>query len=387
MSFSKRFMQWFGQCRGGAGNVHLVAGGGQKPQDKCVTAARTQRLAVVDGLRAIAAPMVAWHHIHATTMGLVPLLPVFANQVFDDFRVGVQIFFIVSGFAIAQSLAGITATFGTFGRFVVRRVIRLDPPFWLSIVLAVCVFRMADLFQHRPVEPLPTLSTIIANATYTQPFVGSVLLMDIYWTLMVEFQFYLVFFFLTWLGQWIGKRDARFYFAPILAMTLWGWGVRYRGWSLPHNGFWLLSHWHTFALGISCSYLYQKKWPAWSVPVMCAVALVVSGLRLKIADVTGICTAMFLWLALQRGAQGRWLAHPCVQWMAGISYSLYLLHPLFGQRVGNFFSRFLGGSGFVPVVIALLSLTITIVAAWVYARLVERPAIILAQKIPRQVSP
>ncbi len=345
---------------------------------------KSPRLAVVDGLRAIAAPLVTWHHIHATTIGLAPLLPAFLNVAFDQFRIGVQIFFIVSGFAIAQSLAGITATWGTFGRFILRRMIRLDPPFWLSILAALCAFRLADWIQRRPIEPLPSLSTIVANATYVQPFVGCNLLLDIYWTLMVEFQFYLVFFFLTWLGQAFGKWSTRLRFAPVLAMTGWGWAVRYCGFSLPHDGFVLLNYWHTFVLGIGCSYYYQNKWPGWSVPAMCITAAVASRLDLKIADVAGICTAMFLWLALNRGAQARWLAQPAVQWMAAISYSLYLLHPLFGQRMGNLFSRFLGASGLASVAVAILSLVISILAAWIYSRLVERPAIILARRIPRQ---
>lgn len=369
-------------------------------------ATKTNRLPVVDGLRALAAPMVAWFHIHGTAQGLAPLLPAWFNVLCGHFGSGVQIFFVVSGFAIAQSLEGITPGLNTLGRFIVRRVIRLDPPFWVSILLAIGTVQLADVLLHRPAQPWPALADVLANATYTQPFFKGVLFMDVYWTLMVEFQFYLAFFFLTWAGHLLAAWQPALRPAPVMLMTLWGWGVHFQGWPLPLDGVVVLQHWHVFALGIACSWLHQKVLPAWCVPALCVATVVAAwlpssaqhpaadgtagdlawdGLQLTVGDVVGLGTALFLWLAFQLRAQERWLGHRVVQWLAAISYSLYLVHPLFGQRLGNIFYRVLGTAGGTPILVSLLSMAASVGAAWVLCRVVEQPAMRLARKVPRQV--
>ena len=70
---------------------------------------------------------------------------------------GVDIFFVISGFVIALSVSKGAPTFGYFGRFIVRRSIRLDPPYWSSILLEVLLLHLSlrlfsDLDRHAAVD-------------------------------------------------------------------------------------------------------------------------------------------------------------------------------------------------------------------------------------------
>ena len=52
---------------------------------------------------------------------------------------GVDIFFVLSGYVIALSTETLRPCLATVGRFVLRRGTRLDPPYLVSIALAVAV--------------------------------------------------------------------------------------------------------------------------------------------------------------------------------------------------------------------------------------------------------
>ena len=62
-------------------------------------------------------------------------------------------------------------------------------------------------------------------------------------------------------------------------------------------------------------------------------------------------------------------------WLGGISYSLFLIHVPIGGRVVNLFSRFtLSGSQQLLVCLLSLSLSLSLLAAWVFCVLIERPS-------------
>jgi peptidoglycan/LPS O-acetylase OafA/YrhL len=60
--------------------------------------------------------------------------------VLDLGHFGVPIFFVLSGFVIALSLDGKPMSLEIIGRFILRRSIRLDLPYWTAIVLLANVF-------------------------------------------------------------------------------------------------------------------------------------------------------------------------------------------------------------------------------------------------------
>src|SRR5690242_16570069 len=91
-------------------------------------AVQNSRMRFVDGLRGIASLMVVAYHLGARTdLGVVTSYG----------YLGVGIFFVLSGFVIASVANGGAISLGYIGRFAARRVVRLDIPYWLSMVIAI----------------------------------------------------------------------------------------------------------------------------------------------------------------------------------------------------------------------------------------------------------
>lgn len=146
--------------------------------------AGTRRVAQVDALRALAAGLVLVTHAtevfrpHALAAGHSTWLYTAAHAV-DLGRIGVIVFFLISGYVVANTLDN-PAT--TVPRFLVRRFFRLYPLFWLSVA-AACV-----VFFHGIVDP----ATFAANLTMLPTVLGREPYLGLYWTLETELAFYLV---------------------------------------------------------------------------------------------------------------------------------------------------------------------------------------------------
>ena len=98
----------------------------------------TDRLAVIDLLRGIAASAVAWFHF---TRGNPRFLPEGALRSSGAYGwLGVEVFFVISGFIIPFALykEGYQLRLH-WKRFIAKRLIRLDPPYLACIVVAVAL--------------------------------------------------------------------------------------------------------------------------------------------------------------------------------------------------------------------------------------------------------
>src|SRR6202000_495333 len=93
----------------------------------------SDRYALVDALRGFAAFAVLFHHatlLPATEAAMPNLVPACLLSLSAGGSLGVQVFFVLSGFVIAHSLSDSSLTIRELGRFMVRRQCRLDPPYW-----------------------------------------------------------------------------------------------------------------------------------------------------------------------------------------------------------------------------------------------------------------
>lgn len=158
------------------------------------------RLDHIDAMRAIAVLLVMWTHyaeMFAPIAG--SQLALNAVQRWADFgRVGVVIFFGVSGMLIPTSLRG-TPRDGT-QRFLIRRFFRLYPAFWLSLPIGYLAYW--TLFGTQM-----NLASLIANVTMIPSAFGKLPVMGHYWTLETELYFYGLCLILFWIGALHRMRD------------------------------------------------------------------------------------------------------------------------------------------------------------------------------------
>lgn len=147
------------------------------------------RFSNIDGLRAIAAISVLFHHIlgdflreasNQNTTLIGSLNSIISS--FDFGRFGVVLFFLISGFVVPFSIK--SDQLQPIRRFAIGRFFRLYPAFWLSLIFmyGYLVFTGGA----------PELKTLLANATMAANAFGQPWLSGVYWTLFIELIFYIL---------------------------------------------------------------------------------------------------------------------------------------------------------------------------------------------------
>ncbi|MCT2594484.1 acyltransferase [Streptomyces sp. N2-109] len=149
-----------------------------------------KRLRALDGLRLVAALMVAFYHLGgrngeiSVAWGSSPAQQFPSlHKLFAYGPLGVHIFFIISGFVICMS---------AWGRgpraFVASRVSRLLPAYWAAVLLVALVFGLPWV-----VFETVTPSDLLVNMTMLQQPLGAERVLGVCWTLWVEMRFYVLF--------------------------------------------------------------------------------------------------------------------------------------------------------------------------------------------------
>ncbi|MEV6134082.1 acyltransferase [Streptomyces violaceusniger] len=148
------------------------------------------RLRALDGLRLLAALMVAAYHYGgrdgeiAQAWGSSPRVqfPTLSST-FAYGCLGVQIFFVISGFVICMSGWG-----RPLRSFFASRVSRLYPAYWVAIILVTAVFALPWV-TYKAVSP----SDALVNLTMLQQPLGVDRVLGVCWTLWAELRFYALF--------------------------------------------------------------------------------------------------------------------------------------------------------------------------------------------------
>lgn len=139
------------------------------------------------------------HVLHAGSLPAEVPLPL--RWWFSAGWVGVDLFFVLSGFLIGGALLRELTTTGHIrpGRFLARRGFRIYPPFYLLLALTVAV----GYGQMNPV----TRIRVLVEALFLQDYVPyTAVLWTHTWSLAVEEQFYLVAPFALLLAALLGPR-------------------------------------------------------------------------------------------------------------------------------------------------------------------------------------
>jgi peptidoglycan/LPS O-acetylase OafA/YrhL len=342
----------------------------------------------IDGLRAIAVTSVLLYH------GNSAWLP-------GGF-VGVDIFFVISGFLISGIiLGGIDRGTFSFADFYARRVKRIFPAL-LVVLLAVSVIGWFSLFtdeyqrlSKHVAAGAAFLSNIILwkEAGYFDP-AGELKPLLHLWSLGIEEQFYLIWPLLFFLLA----KARRSPLAVIGAITLgsfalnvyWVRDYEVRTFYLPATRFWELSLGSLLAyaqvLGIRRSSTVIRgvsgvltggapapirNWMAFCGLLLIVVALVVLAKDDQfpgwLAALPTVGASLLIAAGNRTWINSRLLGNPLMVWVGLISYPLYLWHwPLLS------FQRILNPS---PPSAARITLTLAVAVglAWLTYRYVERP--------------
>lgn len=359
-----------------------------KLRERVATTARSQRLLFLDAMRGFAALAVAVEHVYlslpASTHETVPR-SVHACLSFGGN--GVAVFFVLSGSVIPYAIADARVTPRYIGRFIARRFIRLDVPYWLTIFLYLLAARIMGKTVYQAVDA-PILA---ANMFYLNFLLGWQAVVQVGWTLALEIQFYIAYLIFLGVGQALTERVAflrsrrhaarLLAFAPSLIVTLlWQFGVIA---DAPGPDVFFLQPWLFFLCGAALMWVNAQGFPAWPAALTIS-ALGASGvMHGDSASMVGAATAVCIWWVWSHGTMTAYTAGRFGQWLGTISYSLYLLHPLVGSRpirtaLGVWPAPW---SMMQALAAATTGLVASLLVAHVFCRMVEQPSQRLARRV------
>ncbi|AXI81358.1 acyltransferase [Peterkaempfera bronchialis] len=329
----------------------------------------------MDGLRLVAALMVCAYHYggrggpvqQAWGQSPATLFPTL-HGAFSYGCLGVQVFFVISGFVICMSSWGRTVK-----EFFASRVSRLYPAYWFAVLLITAVLAL------RPVvaQPLP-LPEVLVNLTMMQQPMGSGRVLGVCWTLWVEARFYLLFALVVWKG--VTYRRSVAFCAVWLVASVLAAGMR-----LPAVDLVVMPQYAPFFIGGLALYLVHRfggnptLWAivamSWGLGQYQAVQGLVSPPGTEVFHhrsawvVTAVITAGYLAVAVV--ALG-WLDRADWRWLTvagALTYPFYLVHEHLGWVVIEVLHRRLGLSAHATLAATAAGM---LLLAWLVHRLVER---------------
>ena len=316
------------------------------------------RVVAVDALRGVAATMVmAFHYstrfgqLHGPWPGL--------GFTFEGGRLGVQLFFMISGFVIFMTLDRAQHP----SEFLVSRFSRLFPVFWVAVLLTGGVELSLHLLGQQY-----GWSTVLLNLLMVQGLLQVPDIDGAYWTLQVE-----VLFYVCMLGLWLFSGFANF--RRLLAVWLSLALVKVclpavLGLRVPNvvNEFLVLDYIPWFGMGMILFMRGQSTRNAFDLALYALALLCVAlGNPVHVTLVT-IGFSVVLTLAVRRPPR-LLLARPLV-WMGAISYPFYLVHENLGYSVMLAAAKW-GATPWVSVVCAVV---MAFLLAWTLHVLIEKPA-------------
>ena len=351
------------------------------------TPAPPARYVFIDGLRGLTALSVVIYHarVGGHIEAWAATWPAFLDGIVANMGIAVQIFFVLSGFVIAHSMIRHDVTPGYVGRFLLRRSIRLDPPYWASMALAIGLSVVSARLVAGKVYQPPTLANLGLHLLYLEDLVHAPMIQPVYWTLCLEIQFYLVFAIMmlaaTVLRRWTSPGRAFLaVLLPALAFAdLWPLGLQ------PFTNPELFpDQWHQFLSGVAVYWAVSRPGDlrAWLLAFGNAVLLGgAAAVRQDATVAMGAAGALLILWAGVRGTLSSWLGSRPFVFLGALSYSLYLIHnPISGAlyRAGYRISgRSLGLEAvwFFGVLAGCVGLSA--IFCWV----IERPSLRLSRRI------
>jgi peptidoglycan/LPS O-acetylase OafA/YrhL len=379
-----------------------------------------KRLECLDGLRGVLAVYVLLGHLAPFAQ-----LPAVIQSAVSHGTAAVDLFFVLSGLVIIQSLH---AACGRAGPFLIGRIMRIFPVFLVVFAFAVAVQSSSCGFEHMPwitddnvarricaiEQPHAWTLEIIAHLTMTHGLFPNAILPDVWvsflgsaWSLSTEWQFYLLALALVSFAAAAGTQDKKqktprfgtlakvrsatvgpsrldrlcwVLLGSAVASVVWQAAVP-EGWQFTRA--FLPNEAHFFALGVtSVGVVRQDRGARVRYALVLAVTLAVCAAQGSFGKMLPplawtLCLAAQMRTTTVGLRQIGWILRTsAARYLGSISYCLYLVNEPVLKVVGALLSRLAGGNAalftlmWVPLAIGLPLL----VSAWLHIHL-EAPAL------------
>jgi peptidoglycan/LPS O-acetylase OafA/YrhL len=305
------------------------------------------RFAALDGLRGLAVlAVIVFHAFHVSEQGAAGVMDRVANRAAQSGWIGVDLFFVLSGFLITRILDATRGVPGRARTFYARRFLRIFPLYYAFLA---AVFLVAPRLTDDPAPFRASLGTpawswlYLTNVAVALHGWGAVAeFLTHFWSLAIEEQFYLVW---PWLVFWLPRERMMRVCLAVAALAL-ACRIALVTAGQPTAAYVLMpARMDGLALGAWVALAVQDgevRLRARSLRAAAAAALAVAVIAfarrgLVMSDgmvvTAGITSLAVLfagtvgWAVTGGGGRaGRLLAHPALRSVGRYSYAMYVLH-------------------------------------------------------------
>lgn len=328
---------------------------------------KQRRFYEIDLLRFIAALSVVFFHYGfrgyaVDNMTVMPYLYIVPLAKYG--YLGVDLFFIISGFVIFM-----TASAGSARRFIVSRLVRLYPAFWVC-----CTITFIVIVIVRDTRYSVSLYQYVINMTMLGEFIGTKNIDGSYWSLFVEMKFYALVLLALLSRQMHNSKELLGLWLVIVLFIF--------KWPIPYIGFFLIPDYAPYFIAGAMFYLIYTEGTCFYklfiiiISYFTALGKAFQGVvsmvvyynsqfsKTVIAIILAVFFIMIFLIAIDYTkvfASKIWLL------LGGLTYPLYLIHQNVGYIIFNLTYPYLN-----PHVIMGGTLSVILLVAYVIHRKVEK---------------
>jgi peptidoglycan/LPS O-acetylase OafA/YrhL len=301
-----------------------------------------QFIAEIDGLRFVAIVSVVLYHvsIYVTAKSGRDASGDILATVLEQGKLGVQLFFIISGFIIALPFA--RAHFEGKERpglkaFFLRRLTRLEPPYLISLAIGYVLILLV-----RASSSLELLPHLAASAFYVHNVAYNTVsaINAVAWSLEIEFQFYVIAPLLTTIFAVRSDSVRRLLLVTIIFITAY---------FIPRHfsNYTIIPYARYFLTGFLLLDLYLKELPknpektiAWDLVSVSSWATFLWFVFLGPFWLVAAPLLVGYYSAFKGKYTNRVFCHPIVYTIGGMCYTIYLYHYTLICGLGKYMQSF-----------------------------------------------
>ncbi|SPA46613.1 putative acyltransferase [Cupriavidus taiwanensis] len=350
------------------------------------------RLDSIQALRGLAAALVVLYHSGLALGGAnAPVLNWLTHNVIKRGHVGVDVFFVISGFIIAWVAVLARPRPERPLGFMIRRLCRLAPPYWtMSAIHALLLNPVTPALFAASLAFLPTSTSHAPYYGYPALYVG--------WSLNYELAFYAAFA----LGLLAGRRALLVVLAVFALFTLalpwWRFGTLVAD---PAQGYGFAAPWLAmvsnplvleFLLGCGLAWAYARwRHLLTPAPALALLALGSAAFALSLPLVgpdfslagRGLPAALLVAGVVAAEHAGMLRVPRALIWLGELSYALYLTHPTVIEAVKRVMPELGADQTAMQLLRFAIDAGLALALAWLLHRWVELPGIAAGRRLAR----
>jgi exopolysaccharide production protein ExoZ len=282
---------------------------------------------------------------------------------FEFGKYGVNVFFLISGFIISYSLESANYKPKQFFKFLLKRSIRIDPAYVFVILLTLAFFDILPLISSFKGAKIPIIpAQFFAHVFYIVPFTQYPYYVHVFWTLGIEFQFYIL------IGTLYFITNSKWYrMAFLLLFSVSGYFIKESG-----ELHLLFSFAPIFALGMALVEFYKHKSINNAILPIIMLSLVVYQYGLA-NGILLLTSSAIIFLINTR--------NKVFDFMGKISYSLYLIHSLVLIILTASLKRMHADLLKMPLLWLAFEVIVAVIVAYCFYLLIEEPSLKLSKKL------